>query len=95
MNNSTQKSVGQLSDTDSPTRVPQNCPRTYKLIIFDPDNDQAICRYGTDQDDECSGCQLPSGFRLNQTRIKEKVCYMLLTNILLLLQILLWKHNMR
>ena len=65
MNNSTQKSVGLLSDTDSPTRVPQNCPRTYKLIIFDPDNDQAICTNYPGMG--CSDCQLPAGFRLNQT----------------------------
>ncbi|XP_063067944.1 uncharacterized protein LOC134459511 [Engraulis encrasicolus] len=57
-------------------RVPQNCPRTYKLITFDPDNDQGRCRYGQDPlFVECASCQIPAGFALNQTRIDEKLLY--------------------
>ncbi|KAL2087560.1 hypothetical protein ACEWY4_016388 [Coilia grayii] len=84
--------LGERSDTNKPNkspvmtsisfvRVPQNCPRTYKLITFDPDNDQGRCRYGSDRTTECEGCQLPTGFALSQTRIKEKdFCTLSYTN---------------
>ncbi|XP_076133595.1 uncharacterized protein LOC143115438 isoform X2 [Alosa pseudoharengus] len=45
-------------------RVPQNCPRTYELIMFDPDKDQVICANAFHR--------IPAGFTLNQIRIKEK-----------------------
>ncbi|XP_047219635.1 uncharacterized protein LOC124867300 [Girardinichthys multiradiatus] len=47
-------------------RVPQNCPRTYKLAAFDPDGDRVRCRYGNLQGYECDNCHLPSGFQLDQ-----------------------------
>nr|XP_033934665.1 uncharacterized protein LOC117442807 [Pseudochaenichthys georgianus] len=47
-------------------RVPQNCPRTYKLMSFDPDGDTVRCRYGDIRNIECSGCNQPSGFVLDQ-----------------------------
>ncbi|KAK5618458.1 hypothetical protein CRENBAI_018023 [Crenichthys baileyi] len=47
-------------------RVPQNCPRTYKLAAFDPDGDRVRCRYGNLQGYECDNCNLPSGFQLDQ-----------------------------
>ncbi|XP_073710070.1 uncharacterized protein [Misgurnus anguillicaudatus] len=47
-------------------RVPQNCPRTYHLMAFDPDGDQVRCRYGLQQNSECDTCDQPSGFNLNQ-----------------------------
>ncbi|KAF3832265.1 hypothetical protein F7725_025930 [Dissostichus mawsoni] len=54
--------------TDKPfqMRVPQNCPRTYKLMSFDPDGDTVRCRYGNIRNIECSGCNQPSGFVLDQ-----------------------------
>ncbi|XP_068172177.1 uncharacterized protein [Antennarius striatus] len=69
--------LGNRSDTGQPNqspnvamlpflRVPQNCPRTYKLMAVDPDHDQVRCRYGTIQNVECSRCDQPSGFILNQ-----------------------------
>ncbi|XP_063068082.1 uncharacterized protein LOC134459648 isoform X2 [Engraulis encrasicolus] len=75
--------LGKRSDTNEPNRspvttsisfvrVPQNCPRTYKLITFDPDNDEGRCRYGVSGSNECEGCQIPTGFALNQARINEK-----------------------
>ncbi|XP_041937518.1 uncharacterized protein LOC121698999 isoform X1 [Alosa sapidissima] len=75
--------LGKRSDTNKANRspvttsisfvsVPQNCPRMYTLVTFDPDNDQGRCRYGTLLDQECSVCQLPLGFTLTQNRIKEK-----------------------
>nr|XP_055029614.1 uncharacterized protein LOC129418767 [Misgurnus anguillicaudatus] len=47
-------------------RVPQNCPRTYHFMAFDPDGDQVRCRYGLQQNSECDTCDQPSGFNLNQ-----------------------------
>ncbi|KTF82627.1 hypothetical protein cypCar_00034346 [Cyprinus carpio] len=47
-------------------RVPQNCPRTYRLMAYDPDGDQVICRYGDQQHVECATCNQPSGFHLDQ-----------------------------
>uniref|UniRef100_A0A087YIQ1 ZP domain-containing protein n=1 Tax=Poecilia formosa TaxID=48698 RepID=A0A087YIQ1_POEFO len=47
-------------------RVPQNCPRTYRLAAFDPDGDRVRCRYGNQQGYECDNCHLPSGFQLDQ-----------------------------
>ena len=48
------------------SRVPQNCPRTYKLPSFDPDGDNVRCRYGRIRSGECSSCTSPSGFDLDQ-----------------------------
>ncbi|KAK5914907.1 hypothetical protein CesoFtcFv8_000550 [Champsocephalus esox] len=73
----TQVDLGSRSDTGKPNRspdiailpflrVPQNCPRTYKLMSFDPDGDTVRCRYGDIRNIECSGCNLPSGFVLEQ-----------------------------
>ena len=50
------------------SRVPQNCPRTYKLPTFDPDGDNVRCRYGSIRSVECSSCTSPSGFDLDQVR---------------------------
>ncbi|XP_071346039.1 uncharacterized protein [Trachinotus anak] len=69
--------LGTRSDTRKPNRspdiailpflrVPQNCPRTYNLMSFDPDGDQVRCRYGTASGSECSSCHQPSGFHLDQ-----------------------------
>nr|XP_029138411.1 uncharacterized protein LOC114921920 [Labrus bergylta] len=68
--------LGTRSDTQEPNRspdiailpvlrVPQNCPRTYKLTTFDPDGDKVRCRYGNVQNVECGACDQPSGFHLN------------------------------
>ncbi|XP_047436359.1 uncharacterized protein LOC125005226 [Mugil cephalus] len=69
--------LGKRSDTGEPNRspdtailpllrVPQNCPRSYKLMDFDPDGDRVRCRYGNDPNLECSSCHLPSGFQLDE-----------------------------
>ncbi|XP_028298538.1 uncharacterized protein LOC114460864 [Gouania willdenowi] len=69
--------LGRRSDTGKPNkspaiailpflRVPQNCPRTYKLISFDPDGDRVRCRYGNSRYSECNACNRPSGFNLDQ-----------------------------
>ncbi|KAM9765465.1 uncharacterized protein ACNS7B_000248 [Menidia menidia] len=69
--------LGVRSDTGEPNRspdiailpflrVPQNCPRTYKLASFDPDGDRVRCRYGNIAGTECSRCDRPSGFHLDQ-----------------------------
>ncbi|XP_060898657.1 mucin-4-like isoform X2 [Labrus mixtus] len=68
--------LGTRSDTQEPNRspdiailpvlrVPQNCPRTYKLTTFDPDGDKVRCRYGNVRNVECGSCDQPSGFHLN------------------------------
>ncbi|XP_034004774.1 uncharacterized protein LOC117497000 [Trematomus bernacchii] len=73
----TQVDLGSRSDTGKPNRspdiailpflrVPQNCPRTYKLMSFDADGDTVRCRYGNIRNIECSGCNQPSGFVLDQ-----------------------------
>ncbi|XP_034004768.1 uncharacterized protein LOC117496995 [Trematomus bernacchii] len=73
----TQVDLGSRSDTGKPNRspdiailpflrVPQNCPRTYKLMSFDADGDTVRCRYGNIRNIECSGCNQPSGFILDQ-----------------------------
>ncbi len=53
------------------SRVPQNCPRTYKLISFDPDGDRVRCRYGNINSDECYLCKRHSGFHLDQVSCKS------------------------
>ncbi|TDH17486.1 hypothetical protein EPR50_G00008900 [Perca flavescens] len=69
--------LGSRSDTGEPNhspdvailpflRVPQNCPRTYKLMSFDPDGDRVRCRYGSVSDGECGTCNQPSGFILDE-----------------------------
>ncbi|XP_034715033.1 uncharacterized protein LOC117935911 isoform X8 [Etheostoma cragini] len=69
--------LGSRSDTGQPNhspdiailpflRVPQNCPRTYKLMSFDPDGDRVRCRYGSLSEGECSTCNQPSGFILDE-----------------------------
>ncbi|KAM9766063.1 uncharacterized protein ACNS7B_003659 [Menidia menidia] len=47
-------------------RVPQNCPRTYRVASFDPDGDRVQCRYGKLSGVECDRCSLPPGFSLDQ-----------------------------
>ncbi|XP_067276094.1 uncharacterized protein [Pseudorasbora parva] len=70
--------LGIRADTNQPNRspvttilqflrVPQNCPRTYQLMAYDPDGDQVRCRYGTQQQSECARCDQPSGFNVDQT----------------------------
>ncbi|XP_051512461.1 uncharacterized protein LOC127416906 [Myxocyprinus asiaticus] len=69
--------LGLRSDTNKPNhsplntilpllRVPQNCPRTYRLMAFDPDGDKVRCRYGIQQNNECDTCNQPSGFQLDR-----------------------------
>ncbi|XP_042600437.1 uncharacterized protein LOC109109463 [Cyprinus carpio] len=69
--------LGIRADTNQPNRspvtttlqllrVPQNCPRKYHLIAYDPDGDQVRCRYGAQQGAECATCDQPSGFHLDQ-----------------------------
>ncbi|XP_067455264.1 uncharacterized protein [Thunnus thynnus] len=69
--------LGTRSDTGEPNRspdiailpflrVPQNCPRTYRLMSIDPDGDKVRCRYGNIGGAECSRCDQPSGFHLDQ-----------------------------
>ncbi|XP_055770169.1 uncharacterized protein LOC129846203 [Salvelinus fontinalis] len=72
----TQVDLGSRSDTGEPNRspvtailpfirVPQNCPRSYNLMAFDPDGDRVRCRYGLVRP-ECDRCDQPSGFQLDQ-----------------------------
>uniref|UniRef100_A0AAQ5Z142 ZP domain-containing protein n=1 Tax=Amphiprion ocellaris TaxID=80972 RepID=A0AAQ5Z142_AMPOC len=69
--------LGKRSDTGEPNkspdvtilpflRIPQNCPRTYKLMTFDPDGDDVRCRYGNLRNTECSRCDRPAGFHLDE-----------------------------
>uniref|UniRef100_A0A3Q2XHT3 Uncharacterized LOC109514461 n=1 Tax=Hippocampus comes TaxID=109280 RepID=A0A3Q2XHT3_HIPCM len=69
--------LGTRSDTREPNkspatgmlplvRVPQNCPRAYKIMAFDADGDRVRCRYGKISNKECSRCRQPVGFYLNQ-----------------------------
>ncbi|XP_047219678.1 uncharacterized protein LOC124867324 [Girardinichthys multiradiatus] len=69
--------LGTRSDTRKPNkspniavlpiiRVPQNCPRTYKLASFDPDGDHVRCRYGNVPNIECDTCNSIPGFQLDQ-----------------------------
>ncbi|KAL1257147.1 hypothetical protein QQF64_012692 [Cirrhinus molitorella] len=69
--------LGVRSDTSEPNRspisttlpfvrVPQNCPRRYNLLAFDPDGDHVRCRYGLGQNQECGICNQPAGFTLDQ-----------------------------
>ncbi|CAK6981738.1 uncharacterized protein LOC121895289 [Scomber scombrus] len=69
--------LGTRSDTGEPNRspdvailpflrVPENCPRSYRLMAFDPDGDTVRCRYGNTVDSECSACYQPSGFFLDE-----------------------------
>ncbi|KAF7212139.1 transcript variant X1 [Nothobranchius furzeri] len=69
--------LGRRSDTGQPNRspdiavlpfirVPQNCPRAYKLPSFDPDGDRVRCRYGNIPNIECDNCQSISGFQLDE-----------------------------
>lgn len=55
------------------SRVPQNCPRLFNLIMFDPDKDNVFCFHNK---------ALPAGFTLTQTTIKDKVIALLLPHIL-------------
>ncbi|KAM6980499.1 uncharacterized protein FYW47_000213 [Aplochiton taeniatus] len=69
--------LGIRSDTGEPNRSPsisilpfirnpQNCPRTYNLMAFDPDGDRVQCRYGQSYLSECTTCKQQSGFTLDQ-----------------------------
>uniref|UniRef100_A0AAV2LUB0 ZP domain-containing protein n=1 Tax=Knipowitschia caucasica TaxID=637954 RepID=A0AAV2LUB0_KNICA len=69
--------IGLRSDTNQPNnspdiaivpflRVPQNCPRTYNLMTFDPDGDVVRCRYGHFAAAECYDCRTHHGFSLNE-----------------------------
>ncbi|KTF82629.1 hypothetical protein cypCar_00034344, partial [Cyprinus carpio] len=69
--------LGVRSDTSEPNRspitttlpfvrVPQNCPRRYNLLAFDPDGDHVRCRFGLGQNQECGICNQPAGFILDQ-----------------------------
>ncbi|XP_017295316.1 uncharacterized protein LOC108250109 isoform X2 [Kryptolebias marmoratus] len=69
--------LGRRSDTGKPNRspdiailpfmrIPQNCPRTYKLASFDPDGDRVRCRYGNIPHLECDNCHPIPGFQLDQ-----------------------------
>ncbi|XP_043915624.1 uncharacterized protein LOC122791765 [Protopterus annectens] len=67
--------LGTRSDTGKPNsspiatiipilRVAQNCPTTFKLLIYDPDGDKLNCRLATNG--ECSLCRQHPYFALNQ-----------------------------
>lgn len=62
------------------SRVPQNCPRTYNLMSFDPDGDKVRCRYGNIRHLECSSCRQPSGFNLDQ--VSWKISFLIHRTIL-------------
>ncbi|KAM9317903.1 uncharacterized protein KZ484_022334 [Pholidichthys leucotaenia] len=70
--------LGERSDTGEPNRspdtailpflrVPKNCPRTYKLLSFDPDGDRVKCRYGSVRNVECYDCLSHHGFHLDES----------------------------
>ncbi|KAM9318550.1 uncharacterized protein KZ484_022776 [Pholidichthys leucotaenia] len=70
--------LGERSDTGEPNRspdtailpflrVPKNCPRTYKLLSFDPDGDRVKCRYGSVRNVECYNCLIHHGFHLDES----------------------------
>ncbi|XP_055029609.2 uncharacterized protein [Misgurnus anguillicaudatus] len=78
--------LGLRSDTSEPNispitttlpflRVPQNCPRTYNLLAFDPDGDHVRCRYGLEQNNECGICNQPAGFTLDQNECSLSYIY--------------------
>ncbi|XP_028258023.1 cell wall protein DAN4-like [Parambassis ranga] len=48
-------------------RVPQNCPRSFNLTVFDPDGDRVRCRVPTSSStDECGLCGLTSGLSFDE-----------------------------
>lgn len=47
-------------------RVPQNCARTYDIMSFDTDGDHVRCRYGIIRNVECSVCNHPPGFTIDE-----------------------------
>ncbi|KAK0136739.1 ZP domain-containing protein [Merluccius polli] len=47
-------------------RVPYNCQRSYHLLTVDPDGDTVKCRYGSLHHTECSTCNQPNGFHLDE-----------------------------
>lgn len=53
--------------------IPQNCPRTYNLLAFDPDGDRVRCRYGNQLHTECTACRRHSGFTLDEVRMKNSL----------------------
>ncbi|CAN9506615.1 unnamed protein product [Ophioblennius macclurei] len=70
--------LGTRSDTQGPNsppvsamlpivRVTRNCPRTFRLMVFDPDGDRVKCRVPTSPStDECGLCGATNGFTLDQ-----------------------------
>ncbi|XP_073710044.1 uncharacterized protein [Misgurnus anguillicaudatus] len=84
--------LGMRSDTSEPNRspitttlpfqrVPQNCPRTYNLLAFDPDGDHVRCRYGLAYNNECGICNQPAGFTLDQNECSLSYDYTWLTGV--------------
>ncbi|XP_029948338.1 uncharacterized protein LOC115389057 [Salarias fasciatus] len=48
-------------------RVTRNCPRTFRLLVFDPDGDRVRCRVPTvSGSDECGMCGGSAGLTLDQ-----------------------------
>ncbi|XP_040899642.1 uncharacterized protein LOC121185485 [Toxotes jaculatrix] len=48
-------------------RVPRNCPRSFNIMMFDPDGDRVRCRVPTNSStSECGLCSLTSGFSLDE-----------------------------
>nr|XP_055030955.1 mucin-2-like [Misgurnus anguillicaudatus] len=88
----TQIDLGVRSDTSEPNRspitttlpflrVPQNCPRKFNLLAFDPDGDHVRCRYGLAYNNECGICNQPAGFTLDQNECLLSYDYTSLTGV--------------
>ncbi|XP_065113928.1 uncharacterized protein [Paramisgurnus dabryanus] len=84
--------LGVRSDTSEPNRspitttlpflrVPQNCPRRFNLLAFDPDGDHVRCRYGLGYNNECGTCNQHGGFTLDQNECSLSYDYTWLTGV--------------
>ncbi|XP_065114059.1 uncharacterized protein [Paramisgurnus dabryanus] len=84
--------LGVRSDTSKPNRspitttlpflrVPQNCPRRFNLLAFDPDGDHVRCRYGLGSNNECGICNQPAGFTLDQNQCSLSYGHTSLTGV--------------
>ncbi|KAG2462006.1 uncharacterized protein LOC120535815 [Polypterus senegalus] len=49
-----------------PIRVPQNCLTVYNLNVFDPDKDVVRCRFGNQNEGECTNCSQYSFLQLDE-----------------------------
>ncbi|XP_034564513.1 uncharacterized protein LOC117830483 [Notolabrus celidotus] len=96
--------LGTRSDTKEPNkspdfgivpllRTPENCPRTYELVHFDPDGDKVRCRYGNIPNLECGTCNKPSGFYLNQYKSPSSYNHTCSTNNNTSLVVVAYNHT--